>query len=101
MFSIVFSDIPLILLYGTLCVVEHLSDPCVWTLMTIAAFNQQIVECVLILSPRLRERCNVPVHLEHFTERKSLMMIIVLGEAVDDLVPRLGEDDANLVLYVQ
>ena len=28
------------------------------------------------------------------------MMIIVLGEAVDDLVPRLGEDDANLVLYV-
>jgi low temperature requirement protein LtrA len=99
-FSIVFTDIPLILLFGTLCVVEHLSDPCIWTLFTIAALNQQIVEIALILSPRLRERVNVPVHLEHFTERKSLMMIIVLGEAVDDLVPRLGEDDANLVLYV-
>ena len=99
-FSIVFTDIPLILLFGTLCVVESLSNPCVWTLFTIAALNQQIVELALILSPRLRERVNVPVHLEHFTERKSLMMIIVLGEAVDDLVPRLGENDANLVLYV-
>jgi len=28
------------------------------------------------------------------------MMIIVLGEAVDDLVPHLGEADANVTLYV-
>lgn len=78
------------------CLVKTEVDPEEGEIQQLPWYNRDFLRGKLVL---FDQHPYVPIHLEHYTERLGLLVIIFLGESISSIVP--ATNDQSALLYVR